>query len=816
MTIKINRDKKELSLSVRDLTLYGVSSKSRIGIFFKNAEAGQEIHSQIQEKKQRENAAYQQEFFVKHSFFINGWQITIRGRIDLILKTPQETKIEEIKTIYTKRFEDSQKDPQIYSYKLQLLFYAWILSKIDPDLSKPVLRLIIVNRYDNQQYDVDVPYEDVTKDIHKRILDVIAKEQENYDQYERKVNSLKYLQFPFPYRQYQEDIIHRIEGVIKEGLNLIIEAPSGLGKTVVSLYTLLPKVINENTKLFFLTAKTTQRHIVVQTLKIFRKQGVDFLGIVLRAKEKMCTNEFYFCHEDFCPFLKAHVYNNPEIYKEKIVKQRGIITPEIIEDLARETQGFCPFELALDVSLDADVIIGDYNYVFHPRVVLQRFFGEGVPRTMKYFLIIDEAHNLVARSTTYYSHSLLQREIVTFKRACRQLKRKFKGIPLPTAVIPELEKIFRDLQVLISSRPTNITTHVMETSDLPLRTLKAIIVQYEDEITHYIRFLVENGYHWPEDPVLQFYYHLRTLVETAINVPLYPKEFSILFNSNEGEIKILCKDASLFLAQQFQKFNSVIAISATISPFHFYRDLLGLPVERTIHERYPSPFPSERRKILVITDVDTRYTNRHLSYHSIADFLKRATLIKPGRYFVFFPSFEYAKKVLNHYSTEKEQLILRQNSFMTEEERIRFIHTLGKAPQVLAVGVTSGIFAEGIDLPGILDGIFIVGPSLPPVSVERELIRSYYDDKYNDGFTYAYQFPGLTRTFQAAGRLIRSASDYGIIVFIGYRFGTSGYSAHFPSYYYRNHPRELVSTDPISEIEAFWQLWEKNKDQLSK
>jgi DNA excision repair protein ERCC-2 len=469
--------------------------------------------------------------------------------------------------------------------------------------------------------------------------------------------------------------------------------------------------------------------------------------------------------------------------------------------------------LALDISLEADVIIGDYNYVFHPRVVLQRFFGEGIPKGTKYYLIIDEAHNLVERSLSYYSHSLLQREIVSFKRSLGQLKRKFKGIPLPIAIIPELEKIFRDLLTLVSSQPANITTHVIKVDDLPIRTLKAVIIQYEEEIAHYIRYLVDNALNWPDDPVLQFYYHLRTLVETVVAVPHYPDEFSILFNSHEGELKVLCKDASVFLGQRFKRFKSVIAISATISPFHFYRDLLGLPIEKTVHERYPSPFPPEKRKVLVIADVDTRYVNRHHHYISIANFLKRATLIKPGRYFAFFPSFEYAKKVIENLQQEKNQIILLQNSYMKEEDRINFINTLENTPRILAVGVTSGIFAEGIDLPGILDGVFVISPSLPPVSVERELIRSYYDDKYNDGFTYAYQFPGLTRTFQAAGRLIRSADDLGIIVFIGHRFATSTYAAHFPTYYYRSHPRELVSSDPLNEIEEFWQTWKNTKEK---
>jgi hypothetical protein len=337
LTIKINREKKELAISVRDLTLYSGLRKFRSGIFFRNAEEGQEIHSQIQTIKQSENTNYQQEFYVKHSFIFNGWKITVRGRIDLLLKTPKETKIEEIKTVYTKHYEGSPDDPQTDLFKWQLLFYAWILMHDDPSLPNPVLRLIVVNRYDNRQYDVDFPYRDVTKDIHERILDIITREEERHYKQESKTESLKNLQFPFPYRQHQNEIIQRIHEVLNQELNFIIEAPSGLGKTVVSLYTLLPQIITKNTKLFFLTAKTTQRHIVEKTLQIFRSQNVDFLAVILRAKEKMCTNDFYFCHEDFCPFLHAHMNENPEIYKERVIDQRGVISPEV----PRRFRGSC-------------------------------------------------------------------------------------------------------------------------------------------------------------------------------------------------------------------------------------------------------------------------------------------------------------------------------------------------------------------------------------------------------------------------------------------------------------------------------------------
>ena len=799
MTIRINREKKELRLSVRDLAFMGVPTQGRSYLSLRNAENGKEYHLQIQQQKLESEKAYEIEYYVKHRFEIDNWQITLRGRIDSLYRAPEKVVIEEIKSVHFRNFTGSPEDPRLFGYKNQLLCYAWMFFQKEESPTSIELTLITLNRFDNKQYSISFPYDDMTNFITNRIKQIISYEEEKTRLHEQKLESLKKLEFPFPFRPFQEKIIQKIHECITQQLNLIIEAPSGLGKTVVSLYPLLREVIEKRGKLFFITAKTTQKSIVEKTLEIFQNQGVNFLSITLKAKEKMCTNAFYYCHEDYCPFLQNHLKTPPKDYIQFFVQKRGVIYPELIEEEALKTHAFCPFELALDISLEADVILGDYNYIFHPSVSLQRYFSRPPSKIDQFYLIIDEAHNLVDRSREYYSHSLSQNEIIEFKQAMYKLRRRIPTIPLPDSIPISLERIFRRIQAEIVPE---VSIHILKRIDVP--AFQKLFIQLEDCLREYLNFLLDKELHWPDDPLLDFYYLFRDFVNTAL-LAQNAEEFSILYNSNEVSIKIFCKDASQFLNQRIKRFfRSVIAISATITPFPFYRDLLGFPIEETIYAKFPSPFPPERRKVLVIPEIDTRFQNREQTYQEIARLVMDLCLIKPGKYFVFFPSFKYADEVSEYFQEKAGFKIIKQTQYMHEEERLEFLHLIEENPFVIAVGVTAGIFAEGIDLPGLLNGIFIISPSLPYYNFEQELIRQYYEERFGNGFNYAYQFPGLTRTFQAAGRLIRDSNDRGIIVFIGRRFSTSKYTDYFPEYYYQNSPSELISTTPRDTIKEFW------------
>ncbi len=798
MTVRVDFEKKEISVSIRDLAFLNAPRSGMSHVYFKNAEKGREVHQHIQDEKQAIDPSYRTEYFLKYEFKFKEWTVLLRGRVDLFAETPDSIQIEEIKSIYVKNFDGSSHNPFVDPFTKQLQCYAWIYSQLESPKLPLTLVLILYNRFDDSKYNLSVPNIDMKAFIEKQIDFLITEETVRYSQHQRQIQTLKNLHFPFPYRDYQESIVNSINQILDDKINMIIEAPSGLGKTVVSLFPLLSRSIQENRPLFFLTAKATQRRIVEETLSLFHDQGVDFLAVILKAKEKMCTNSIYFCHEEYCPYLKNYIQKYPEDQLQVLIQKRGIITPEIIEDLASTSRAFCPFELILDLSLASNVIVSDYNYVFHPRVTLQRFFGVQIPKSQKYYLIIDEAHNLVNRSLDYYSHTLNQQDVFQFKKDLKLLERKYSGIPTPNFTPPILERVFRILRTNYGIAPS---MHLLESLDV--RSFETILLRLEEHIPQYLRYLFEHDLHWPEDPVLWFYYHLRDFTETA-KLAQTAEEFSIIYNSQEGEIQLLCKDASPFLNSRLNQFKSAIAISATITPFPFYRDLLGFPIEKTVYKQYPSPFPSENRVILVSPEIDTRYKHRNEYYKEIAQLIIKAVQKKPGKYFAFFPSFKFASDVLFQISPPSKLTIIKQLGPMHDEERKRFIQQLESESFVLAIAVTAGIFAEGLDFPGMLNGVFVVSPSLPTLTFEREVIRQYYEERYSNGFAYAYKFPGLTRTFQAAGRLIRTVEDKGVIVFIGQRFASPGYADYFPSYYYEHSPRELISRDIIKDIEKFW------------
>jgi DNA excision repair protein ERCC-2 len=357
--------------------------------------------------------------------------------------------------------------------------------------------------------------------------------------------------------------------------------------------------------------------------------------------------------------------------------------------------------------------------------------------------------------------------------------------------------------VALTPTPPGVFTQVSP----PLEGFAALREQLDTLMVDYAIYRRRIGQASPNDPLQDFYYAWHRLCDV---LALGGEEFSYLYRADpqDAVFKVLCKDASRFLQARLKGFHSVIAMSATLTPFAFYQDVLGMPTERTFTAEFPSPFPAEHRKILIIPEISTLYRERQRDAPQTARIIDTIVAQRPGNYGAFFPSFAYLRLVRSWLQTPSQQLIV-QTENMAERDRAAVLRRLQQSTEpTLLLAVQGGIFAEGVDYPGdMLIGAIIVGPGLPRVDVEQELLRAYYEDKYGRGFAYAYLYPGMNRVIQAAGRVIRSETDVGIIVLLDKRFAYSNYSALLPAHWYSESTRELLSKNYQQALARFWRQY---------
>ena len=608
--------------------------------------------------------------------------------------------------------------------------------------------------------------------------------------------------FPFDTaRTHQEAMVEHVDKTIRDRECTLISAPTGIGKTVAALYPALKHALRDGLRVFFVTAKTTQQTLAAETLSRLAGRGAAFTAVHLRAKAKSCLNEVFFCHESVCEFARDYAGKLERSGVVDTLLELPVIGPTACAETAL-LHRVCPFELSLDAAVEADVVIGDYNYIFDPGAYLRRFFQDEPYDDC--ILIIDEAHNLYGRGRDYYSPVLRQPTL-------RQLLVHCAG--QPARLFRDFEAFFQDLDNDIALLPHG-SQDAAEGATLlrvepPVERFAGLRQRLEGLMVDYAIYRRRAGpLAGDGDPVQEFYYLFQRFCDV---LALGGEEFDYLYEHHaEGAaFKILCKDASRFLHERLQGFHSVIGMSATLTPFPFYQDVLGMPPERSTAAEFPSPFPERNRRVLVVPEVATTYRERKRDAPLAAQIIEAVVAQRPGNYAVFFPSFAYLRLVRAFMRQVPGHRMIEQARTMSEAEREQVMQRLRQrnAEPLLLLGVQGGIFAEGVDYPGdMLNGVIVVGPGLPRVGGEQELIRAYYEDKYAQGFAYAYLYPGMNRVVQSAGRVIRSETDVGIIVLVDKRFSHGNYASLFPSYWYARSPRELVTSDFRQDLADFWRM----------
>ena len=714
--------------------------------------------------------------------------IRLEGRADGIFTEDEVVWIDEIKGIYG---NVEQMEEPVKVHKAQAMCYGYIygvqegLSKIGIQMTYANLETEVVKRFR------EVISIEELKEWYQKLLDEYHKWLSYQKKWKEERNhSLQSLEFPFSYREGQRKMVSSVYHTIGASRQIFIQAPTGVGKTMSTIFPAVRAVgEGKGETIFYLTAKTITRTVAQEAFEVLREKGMKYKVVTITAKEKLCFMDETKCDPVHCPYARGHFDRvNDAVYELWTMKSR--YDRETIREQAEKWQ-VCPFEMCLDLSIWVDGIICDYNYVFDPNVHLKRFFGENI--SGDYIFLIDEAHNLVERGREMYSAGISRQSLVALRKKIRKRFSKLaRTLDKANRQMMELEENLAETgkgyQVLPNPGVLPITFLTISGE------LEEILE--EKELEEELR-----------REILEFYF----IVRDFLNVSELVDENYVVYTENSAEegfrLRLFCVNPAENLGEYLKKGKSAIFFSATMFPMLYYRELLT--TDRDAYGIYvQSPFPKENRRILIGSDVSSRYTRRNRAeYRKIAGYIARCVWQRQGNYMVFFPSYRLMEDVLQVYEEECSVDWVRcvcQTPDMTEQEREGFLEEFQEREGTL-VGfcVLGGIFSEGVDLTGeSLIGAVIVGTGLPQIGSQREILKEYYDKKNHCGFDYAYRYPGMNKVLQAAGRVIRTKEDKGVILLLDDRFWDRDYQEIFPREWQDRTGCRLDTVE--GAVETFW------------
>lgn len=744
--------------------------------------AGTKIHRKIQKSM---GLDYKAEVPLRTEINHGDYRIIVEGRADGIIDKPESMiLIDEIKGTYK---DIRRMTEPVYVHKAQAMCYGFMYGA-GKELSNIRIRITYVNLETEEvrYFDEEIAYDYLEDWFHDVIDEYIKWADYLYanDSITRRTASA--LTFPFEYREGQRDIVTSVYKSILRKKNLFVQAPTGVGKTMSVIFPAIKAIGGEKgNKLFYLTAKTITRTVAVQALDILKNKGLSFKSIVITAKDKVCTMEETKCNPEYCIRAKGHYDRvNDAIYD--VITHEYNITRDVI-DIYANKHNVCPYELSLDISNWVSGIICDYNYAFDPNVCLKRYFSDGGKG--EYILLVDEAHNLVDRAREMYSATLIKEDIMKVKKL----------------VMPTDEKLAKALErcnkvMLALKRKTNECTVSDELMNLPM-ALGNTDSRFQDFFEKHKKFE-------QKEEVMELYFRIKNFLRVYENMDDCYKIYRMLDDNNHFFIKLLCVNPSGNLREYMDKAVCTVFFSATLLPVNYYKELFTGDInEYAVY--IPSPFEQKKRLLLAATDVSSKYTRRGPEeYERINVYIKEIVLRQKGNYMVFFPSYRLMEKIYNLAVKEEEDnniIINCQNSGMNEKEREEFLETFEKVhdKSYVAFCVMGGIFSEGIDLTkDRLIGTIIVGTGLPQIGFEKDIIMNYFEEHNKNGFDYAYRFPGMNKVLQAAGRVIRTKDDVGVIALLDDRFVQTGYKKLFPREW--DDCRYININNIQDEVNKFW------------
>ncbi len=746
---------------------------------------GSRLHRKIQKQM---GSHYQPEVSLKKDTEYDDLILRVEGRADGIFSQDDRFCIDEIKGVY-KNLELMEEPVPVH--RAQALCYAWIyldeheLEEIDVQMTYVHLDTEVIKRFRETLTRAELRqwYKELTDSYHRWLAYQI--------EWRKKRNeSMENLEFPFTYRKGQREMVSGIYHAISKKEQIFIQAPTGVGKTMSAVFPAVRAIGQGMAEtVFYLTARTITRTVAQDAFEILRDRGLLFKVVTITAKEKLCFCDKPECDPEKCPYAKGHYDRiNDAVYELWTTEQS--FDRETLLRHAQKRQ-VCPFEMSLDLAIWMDGVICDYNYVFDPNVCLKRFFGENV--SGNYLFLIDEAHNLVDRGREMYSASICLDDVIETRKFVKPYSQKL------WKKLGKVKKQMEELKQNCSEWKVQENAGVLPVS----------LLSVQGELD---QLLEEPPSQELVDGILDFYFEVRDFLNISELVDDNYVVYTAFGEDGRFYEKLFCVNPAENLQKCLDKGNSTVFFSATLLPLQYYRKMLSTRSEN-FGMYVESPFEQSKRLLMICRDVSSKYTRRgYEEYHKIAEYIARMSWQKKGNYMVFFPSYRLMEDVYQVYQDEFSVSWVRcisQHASMTELEREEFLNEFTEESEETLVGfcVMGGIFSEGIDLIGDrLIGTAVVGTGLPQVSCEREILKDYYDEKGEQGFDYAYRYPGMNKVLQAAGRVIRTKEDTGTILLLDERFLNRDYRNLFPGEWSNAGACTLGNVEKY--LQAFWNTFE--------
>jgi DNA excision repair protein ERCC-2 len=750
---------------------------------------GARIHRKLQKRRDED---YEKEYSVKRIVEMDGEEFTIEGRADGVV-IGDDLFIEEIKTSDPTFDELSENTKTLYWSQAKV--YGAILTQ-DLDFEKVTIQLTY---YQRPTDDIVEKQQEFTRDELSAFFDDLVEQYEKWvklrnDWRSKRNQAARKLEFPFPeYRNGQRDLAVAVYKTILTEQRLFVEAPTGTGKTISTMFPTIKALGEEKIeRIFYLTAKQSTQHVAEEAVELMEKDGLKLKSITITAKDRITFPEEVDMKPEENPYMIGY-YDRIKDGLEDALAHENRFDKTVIQSYAKKHM-LDPFEFSLDLSLFCDLIIGDYNYLFDPMVYLQRFF---TMEDKNNFFLIDEAHNLVSRSRAMYS-AVVEHALVV---KAQELFQTAKGDVDSKQVKRRLSQLDNEFELIHQAFENQAEDHMVEYN--PLDGLEKAMLNF-NEVTR--EWLTKQPDTDLTSTILDLFFANNAYVKIS---EFFDESYRVLIQDTDDGIKIeeQILDPSPYLDASLKKGRGAVFFSATLSPVEYYQETLGSKDGLSL--RMASPFNQQQQNILITNYIDTRYAAREHSLPNIIASIATLVEAKEGNYLIFGPSYAYLNQIADAFHEMHPEIeVQTQTNQMSMEERTAFLDAFRTERSGTLVGfaVLGGLFSEGIDLVNEqLIGVGIVSVGLPGLSIERNLLKDYFDDKNGHGFEYAYQLPGMNHVLQSAGRLIRTRHDRGNIVLMDQRFVTSRYLNLFP-WHWKKYQKIYSVSDLQKAVEAFWSL----------